>query len=226
MPAPIHEIPGIPHRFRRTELLQEALTHRSLGPRNYERLEFLGDSAFNFIVTRRLFELRPDENEGALSRLRSRVVRGETLAQVARDLQLGDYLKMGEGELRSGGYRRKSVLADCLEAIIGAVYMDGGAEACAGVVHSLFDPIIEALPDAESLKDAKTRLQEWLQAKGRPLPSYALKSESGLDHDKRFEVLCALEDSPIQHTATARSRRRAEQAAAQLVLAQCQEETE
>lgn len=222
MSALLKQIPGIPYEFKRPDLLAQALTHRSRGAHNYERLEFLGDSAFNFIISRRLYDVRPKDNEGALSRLRSRVVRGETLARVARDIELSDHLIMGEGELRSGGFRRQSVLADALEAIIGAVYLDGGLEACQAVVHHLFDPIIEILPDAESLKDAKTRLQEWLQSRGRALPTYAMISEEGADHAKRFSVVCRLEDTGTEQVAAGTSRRRAEQAAALAVLQQCQ----
>jgi ribonuclease-3 len=224
MPARAEAIPGIPHQFARPELLDEALTHRSRSGSNYERLEFLGDAVLNFVITRRLYDTRPQDNEGALSRLRSRVVRGETLARVARDLKLSDYLRMGEGELRSGGYLRASVLADALEAVLGAVYLDGGLPACEAVIHTLFDPIVHALPDAESLKDPKTRLQEWLQARGRGLPDYQLVAEEGADHAKRFHVCCRLADTGLEHVAIGSSRRKAEQAAAQEVLERCREQ--
>lgn len=218
MPSRPDAVPGIPHQFKRPELLAEALTHRSRSGSNYERLEFLGDSVLNFVITRRLYDTRPKDNEGALSRLRSRVVRGETLARVARELKLGDHLRMGEGELRSGGYLRASVLADALEAVLGAIYIDGGLQACESVIHELFDPIVEALPDAESLKDPKTRLQEWLQARGRALPDYVLVAEEGADHDKRFHVCCKLADNGLEYIAIGSSRRKAEQAAAREVL--------
>jgi ribonuclease-3 len=215
---PVRAIPGIDHLFSRPELLREALTHRSRGADNYERLEFLGDSVLNLVVSRRLYETRPDADEGSLSRLRSRVVRGESLARMARSLGLGEQLLMGPGELRSGGYRRQSVLADALEAVLGAVYLDGGFEACERVIRELFDPVIDALPDAESLKDAKTRLQEWLQARARPLPEYRLEAEEGADHAKRFRVSCRLPDTGLEEVAEGSSRRRAEQTAAAAVL--------
>jgi ribonuclease-3 len=208
------DIPGIPYRFSEPALLQEALTHRSRGEHNYERLEFLGDSILNFVVASRLFALRPDDSEGDLSRLRSRVVRGDTLARLAAGLKLGDYLIMGEGELKSGGFRRQSILADALEAIIGAIYLDGGYDACEAVIRHICDPVIRALPEAEELKDPKTRLQEWLQARGRPLPEYELLREAGAEHAKRFFVRCQLPDSGREFEAQGGSRRKAEQRAA------------
>jgi len=212
------DIAGIAYTFQRPELLVEALTHRSRGSSNYERLEFLGDAILNFVVASRLFDLRPNDSEGDLSRLRSRVVRGETLAGVARDLDLGDHLLMGEGELKSGGYLRDSVLADALESVIGAIYLDGGFQACEAVIREVFDTVISELPDAESLKDPKTRLQEWVQARSRPLPEYRLVSERGADHAKHFLVSCRLPDSAREESAIGTNRRRAEQAAAERML--------
>jgi ribonuclease-3 len=218
MPRSDNALPGIDHRFSDADLLREALTHRSLSSRNNERLEFLGDAVLNFVITAALFEERPDDNEGSLSRLRSRVVRGETLARVARRLKLGDHLYMGEGALKSGGYLRDSVLADALEAVLGAIYLDGGFESAERVIRDTFLPVIEGLPDAESLKDAKTRLQEWLQAQGRPLPAYELVREEGADHAKNFHVRCRLEDTGFEAEASGTSLRKAEQAAAASVL--------
>jgi ribonuclease-3 len=212
------DIPGVPYTFRDQSLLQEALTHRSRGRFNYERLEFLGDSILNFVVTSRLYELRPDDSEGELSRLRSRVVRGDTLATLASDLKLGNYLIMGEGELKSGGFKRHSILADALEALFGAIYLDGGFEACETVIKHICDPVIHGLPDAEELKDPKTRLQEWMQARGRPLPEYDLVHEEGAEHAKRFHVRCRLPDSGREYMAEGSSRRKAEQKAAKGVL--------
>lgn len=212
------QIPGIPYRFENPDLLTEALTHRSRGSRNYERLEFLGDSILNFVVASRLFELRPDDNEGSLSRLRSRVVRGETLAQIASLLRLGDHLLLGEGELKSGGFLQESILADALEAVLGAIYLDGGFQAGEMVIMKIFDPVIRDLPDAEDLKDPKTRLQEWLQSQARPLPEYELMGEEGAEHAKRFHVLCRLADSGENAEAEGGSRRKAEQAAAARML--------
>ena len=212
------DIPGVPYQFRNPSLLQEALTHRSRGQLNYERLEFLGDSILNFVVASRLFDLRPDDSEGELSRLRSRVVRGDTLAVLASDLKLGDYLIMGEGELKSGGSKRESILADALEAIFGAIYIDGGFEACESVIKHICDPVIHDLPDAEELKDPKTRLQEWMQARGRPLPEYDSLREAGAEHAKRFHVRCRLPDSGREFEAEGGNLRKAEQKAAAGVL--------
>jgi ribonuclease-3 len=211
-------LPGVPYRFNNPHLLREALTHRSRGDLNYERLEFLGDSILNFVVASRLFDLRPGDSEGELSRLRSRVVRGDTLARLAAQLGLGDHLIMGEGELKSGGFKRQSILADALEALFGAIYMDGGYEPCRKVIQHICDPVILALPDAETLKDPKTRLQEWLQGRGRPLPEYQLLKEEGADHAKRFLVRCRLPDGGQDVEAWGGSRRKAEQAAAGALL--------
>jgi len=217
------QIPGIPYRFKDAGLLQDALTHRSRGRCNNERLEFLGDSVLNFVVASRLYELRPDATEGDLSRLRSRVVRGDTLADIARRVGLGDHILLGEGELKSGGHVRRSILADALEAIFGAIYLDGGFEACAAVIHSICDPVMVALPDAEQLKDAKTRLQEWMQARSRPLPEYSLIREEGADHAKKFTISVRMGDSGLSVEASGSSRRKAEQAAAERMLQQLEE---
>lgn len=217
---------GIDYRFKDPQLLRAALTHRSVGAANYERLEFLGDSVLNLVIAMRLYERHPAAPEGDLSRMRARLVRGTTLAEVAAGLDLGAHLKLGEGELKSGGFRRASILADAFEALLGAVFIDGGFEACRLVVLALFDPLIEKLPDAEALKDAKTRLQEWLQARGRPLPQYDLEREEGADHAKRFFVTCRLADAKTDTDAVVEgeggSRRKAEQAAAALLLEQLQ----
>ncbi len=219
MPRADNALPGIEHEFSEPGLLKKALTHRSHSGHHNERLEFLGDAVLNFVIAAELFEERPDDDEGSLSRLRSRVVRGETLARVARQLKLSDHLRMGEGELKSGGYLRDSVLADAMEAVLGAIYLDAGFEAAARVIRETFGPVIAALPDAESLKDPKTRLQEWLQAQGRPLPVYELVGEEGAEHAKRFKVACRLEDSGFEAEAMGTSRRKAEQSAAEAVLA-------
>ena len=213
-----HSVAGIDYRFKDPSLLREALTHRSAGAGNYERLEFLGDSVLNLVVAMRLYERHPDAPDGDLSRMRARLVRGATLSDVAAGLGLGQQVRLGEGELKSGGFRRSSILADALEAVLGAVFIDGGYAACRHVVLDLFDPLIERLPDAEALKDAKTRLQEWLQARGRPLPSYRLEREEGADHAKKFHVAVSLQDDGAQMVAEGSSRRKAEQAAAALPL--------
>ena len=216
-------IPGINYRFRDPELLREALTHRSRGSNNNERLEFLGDSILGFVVASRLFELRPQNSEGDLSRLRSRVVRGETLAMMATELKLGDHLLMGEGELKSGGYLRHSILADALEAVLGAIYLDGGFEAAEEVIRTLCEPVISALPDAEELKDPKTRLQEKMQAGAHPLPEYRLVREEGAEHAKKFTIQVRLPHTGVTVEATGNSRRKAEQSAADKLLKQIDE---
>lgn len=209
-------VPGIAHRFTDPTLLQDALTHRSVGPKNYERLEFLGDSILSLVVSQRLYERFPDVDEGGLSRMRARIVRGKTLAEVAASLEIGKQLKLGQGEMKSGGFRRSSILADALEALLGAILLDGGFEACKAVIADLFFPLIDALPTAESLKDPKTLLQEWLQARGRDLPEYRLVKEEGADHAKSFHVECRLGEGLPTMTAVAGSRRKAEQLAAAL----------
>ena len=216
----MREIPGIPYIFDDPALLALALSHRSVGRDNNERLEFLGDSVLNFVVAARLFELRSGDDEGDLSRLRARVVRGETLAKLAAALKLGDYIRLGEGELKSGGYRRNSILADALEAVFGAIYLDGGFEQCAAVIRHVCDPVIEGLPAASELKDPKTRLQEWLQGQALELPEYQLVSEQGPAHRKHFVVRCVAPAAGIETSGEGRSRQRAEQAAAAAALAQ------
>ncbi len=211
-------VDGIGYRFRDTGLLQEALTHRSAGAVNNERLEFLGDSVLNTIVSSRLFERHAAAPEGDLSRMRARLVRGSTLGELATGIGLGQQLHLGEGERKSGGFRRTSILADAFEALLGAIFLDGGYEACRRVVLDFFDPLIEALPDPEELKDAKTRLQEWLQGRGRPLPEYLLQREEGADHAKQFFITCRLTDEALEVEGSGSSRRKAEQAAAALVL--------
>lgn len=207
-------LPGIDYRFRDPGLLEQALTHRSHGGPHYERLEFLGDSLLSLTVSDLLYRARPHADEGDLSRMRSRLVRDVTLAEIARELDLSRYLRLGQGELRSGGFLRESILADALEAVIGAVYLDGGFEAARRLVTELISRRLDDLPDAEQLKDPKTRLQELLQARALALPEYSVLAESGADHAKRFLVQCSVGDllPPVQ--AEAGSRRKAEQAAA------------
>ena len=211
-------VKGIDYLFKDPQLLREALTHRSLGAGNNERLEFLGDSVLNLVIAMRLYESRPEAREGDLSRMRARLVRGSTLAEVASAIELGQQIKLGEGELKSGGFRRSSILADAFEALLGAIFIDGGYAACQGVVLKLFDPLIDSLPAADDLKDPKTRLQEWLQGRGRALPRYTLVGEEGADHAKQFHVACRLTDDGTEVKASGRSRRKAEQAAASLIL--------
>jgi ribonuclease-3 len=211
-------VAGIDYRFTDSQLLKDALTHRSMGARNNERLEFLGDSVLSLVVSSRLFELHPDAQEGDLSRMRARLVRGISLADVASTISLGKQIRLGGGELKSGGFRRASILADAFEALLGAIFLDGGYSACRRVINDLFDPLIEDLPDAEDLKDPKTRLQEWLQARARPLPEYELQREEGADHAKKFYVTCRIPDDGTSVEASGSSRRQTEQVAATQVL--------
>lgn len=218
-----NSVAGIDYRFADPQLLEEALTHRSRGASNYERLEFLGDSVLNLVVSSRLFELKPGASEGDLSRMRSRLVRGESLTEIASCLALGKQLNLGEGEMKSGGFRRASILADAFEALLGAIFLDSDYASCRTVILDLFDPLIEKLPSIEELKDAKSRLQEWLQGRGRPLPEYTLLREEGANHVKKFHVQCRIADDGSLMEASGSSRRRAEQAAAAKMLELLQE---
>ena len=211
-------VAGIDYRFADPLLLEQALTHRSLGAQNNERLEFLGDSVISLIVSERLFILRPESREGDLTRMRARLVRGVSLADIASGIGLGKQLNLGDEAAKSGVHRRSSILADAFEALLGAIFVDGGYEACRKVIIDLFDPLIENLPDIEELKDSKTRLQEWLQAQGRPLPQYSLQREEGADHAKKFHVTCLLTDDGTILEESGNSRRKAEQAAAGKML--------
>jgi ribonuclease III len=207
------------YRFANPALAELALTHRSAGRPNNERLEFLGDALLGAIVAEMLFVAHPKASEGELSRLRAQLVSGAALAVLGREMELGDRLKLGPGELKSGGFRRDSILADAVEAMVAAVYLDGGFDACRDTVHGLFAARIAALH--RSSKDAKTRLQELLQAGGWPLPLYELTASHGEDHDKTFDVRCAIgEPLAISVQSSAGSRRAAEQDAAEAVLAQ------
>lgn len=212
------ELPGIPYRFDNPDLLELALSHRSVGKINNERLEFLGDSILSAVISARLYELKADSNEGDLSRFRARLVRGETLAKLAVELKLGKYVHLGDGEMKSGGNHRSSILADALEAILGAIYVDGGYAACATVILHVFEEQIANLPAAEELKDPKTRLQEWLQGHAYPLPEYRLLSEEGPLHKKQFLVQAIETTTGIEVTGRGGSRQKAEQAAAVAAL--------
>lgn len=206
------------YRFTEPRLLEEALTHRSASARNNERLEFLGDGALNFVIAAELFHRYPDSSEGDLSRLRSSLVKGETLAQIGASLDLGNYLQLGSGELKSGGYRRESILADGVEALLGAIYLDANFERCREVVLLLYSDALNDINPKRQLKDPKTRLQEYLQARQLPLPSYDVEAIGGQPHNQLFKVICSISllDKPIRGSGT--SRRRAEQAAAERVL--------
>lgn len=207
------------YRFRDPALAQLALTHRSVGKPNNERMEFLGDALLGAVIAELLFEVHPKASEGELSRLRAQLVNGQALAEVARELALGDALKLGPGELKSGGFRRDSILADAFEALVAAVYLDGGFDACRQTVRALFGERIALL--RRSSKDAKTRLQEWLQARGWALPRYELTASHGDDHAKTFDIRCSIaEPQPLVAEASGSSRRVAEQDAAQTILDQ------
>jgi ribonuclease-3 len=214
------------YECRDPALLQAALTHRSAGGPHNERLEFLGDAVLNCVVAMLVFREFGAADEGDLSRFRSSLVSGEALAVIAAEIDLGDHLRLGSGELKSGGFRRKSILADTLEAVFGAIYLDGGFDAAAGVIERLFVPRLDRLPSAAELKDPKTRLQETLQARGLPLPSYVVDSVSGEAHSQMFQVSCSVDALGLKTHATGASRRRAEQAAAQLMLEQLQSPTD
>ncbi len=207
------------YEFRDESLLERALTHRSAPGRSNERLEFLGDAVLDTVISDMLLAARPASEEGELSRLRSRLVRDRALAGIARDCGLGDHIALGPGEKKSGGFRRDSILADAFEALLGAIFRDGGYAAADTVVRRLFAAPLAALPEGEALKDAKTRLQEWLQARGLALPVYELVAASGRPHEQVFEVSCSLGQPDVQRRASAASRREAEQAAAAEVLA-------
>ena len=206
------------HVFARPALCHVALTHRSAGADHNERLEFLGDALLNCSVARLLFDAHPHADEGSLSRFRAALVSGETLAQIAAVLELGQYLRLGSGELQSGGFRRASILADALEAMIGAIFLDAGFEAASAAVQRVFGARLSALPAADSLKDAKTRLQEILQARGIALPAYTLRGVSGEPHAQTFTVGCEIDALGLSAAAEGPSRRRAEQLAAAQVL--------
>lgn len=211
------------YECRDPALLAAALTHRSAGGSHNERLEFLGDAVLNCVVAKLVFDEFAAADEGDLSRFRASLVSGESLAVIAAEIDLGSQLRLGSGELKSGGFRRKSILADALEALFGAVYLDGGFEAAAGVVERLFVPRLDRLPSAAELKDPKTRLQEALQARGLPLPAYSVESISGEAHNQLFQVRCSVSSLGLKVSASGPSRRRAEQAAAQLLLSALQE---
>ncbi|ABI56696.1 ribonuclease III [Alkalilimnicola ehrlichii MLHE-1] len=214
------------YRFRRPELLDEALTHRSVtGPDN-ERLEFLGDGILNFVIADELYHRRPDATEGVLSRLRATLVNGRTLAEIGKGLDVGTALRLGGGEMKSGGQRRKSILADAVEALFGAIYLDGGFDPSRETILRLYRDRLASLPTEAELKDPKTRLQEHLQAGRRPLPRYEVLEVSGQSHDQTFRVACRLQDAAVTAEGEAGSRRKAEQQAAEQMLKRLEDKHE
>jgi len=206
------------HTFSRPELLTRALTHRSAGAPHNERLEFLGDAILSAIITEALYMRWPGANEGALTRARAILVRQSSLSTLARTLKLGQRLKFGPGALKTGAHRLDSILADTLEAVIAAIYLDAGFAACRDIVLPWFSELIEATPAHKVVKDAKTRLQEWLQARHHPRPVYTLLSDTGNDRARVFHVQCSVQALDASAEATGPSRRGAEQLAAEKVL--------
>ena len=206
------------YRFDNVELFRLALTHRSASKQNNERLEFLGDAVLDFVVSEVIYRARPMAPEGDLSKLRASLVKDDSLAELALDLGLGEHLILGSGEQKTGGHRRESILADALEAIFGAVFLDGGFAAAKNVIDHVFRDRYVALPDEKDLQDPKTRLQEWLQARKMSLPDYELAAESGKDHDKRFSVTCTVTEKSAVTDGTATTRRKAEQKAARKMI--------
>ncbi|MDE2089632.1 MAG: ribonuclease III [Gammaproteobacteria bacterium] len=206
------------YKFADAGLIESALTHRSAGSNNNERLEFLGDAMLNFIIAAELYRCFPKATEGELSRLRASLVKQDTLAALARQIQLGGFLTLGGGELKSGGQRRDSILADALEAIFGAVYLDGGLDACRELIMRLYADLLNTLPDATELKDPKTQLQEYLQSRKLPLPVYQLIEVYGEAHAQTFKIGCRVAGLEEAAQGTGHNRRQAEQDAARKAL--------
>lgn len=209
---------AIGHKFSDPSLLRNALTHRSHSSPHNERLEFLGDSILNAVVVRQLFDRFPDLPEGDLSRLRANLVRQDSLHQLALALSLGKYLRFGEGELKSGGAKRPSILADALEALFGAIWLDAGHDQASRVIASLYVDMIAAIVPGQPMKDAKTRLQETLQARRLPLPKYQLTATEGEAHAQQFTIACNIDSLGIRTEGSGGSRRAAEQIAAERAL--------
>lgn len=207
------------YQFRQKNLLEQALTHRSYSRQlNNERLEFLGDSILNLIISNHIYERFSAADEGDLSRIRASLVKEETLALVARQINLGDFIHLGGGELKSGGFRRASILSDALEALIGAIYLDSDyAQTEAAVLH-LYQEQLQNIDADANLRDPKTRLQEHLQANKNSLPSYQVEQIFGKSHDQVFTVSCKLTDLDMQSNGKGSSRKKAEQQAAQKIL--------
>ena len=210
----------IGHTFNNMALLELAMTHRSFGGQNNERLEFLGDSIVNFVIAEALFERFPQAREGQLSRLRARLVRGQTLAELAREMEFGDCLRLGSGEMKSGGHRRDSILADAVEAVLGAIYLDAGMDIARTRVLAWYAERLASIDLQDTQKDPKTRLQEFLQSRQSPLPRYEVVSVKGEAHDQTFTVECHVELLATHTVGIGSSRRHAEQQAAELAILQ------
>lgn len=218
----------IAYTFKEPALLRQALTHRSHGSPHNERLEFLGDSVLSLAISSKLIHDFPRLTEGDLSRVRAHLVKEPTLAEIAQTLQLGDYMRLGEGELKSGGFRRPSILADALEAILGAIYLDSGFDEASRVIDAMFTPIIAQLDPKNLSKDPKTQLQEYLQSRKLSLPRYSIIATEGEAHEQHFKLECIIPDLDIRAQGEGASRRKAEQEAAKLAyaLASAQENLE
>lgn len=214
--APLEALLG--YVFENKSLLEQALTHRSHSSRNNERLEFLGDAVLGTSVSALLFSRFAKLDEGDLSRVRANLVKQAALAEIAQKLRLSEHLRLGEGELKSGGFRRPSILADTFEAILGAIYLDGGFERAQSVIHALYEPIIKSIDPRTIGKDAKTLLQEFLQAHHLELPTYSVVATHGAAHSQQFEVACDIGQLEIHVQAAGASRRAAEQTAARSAL--------
>jgi len=208
----------IKYQFSDTELLSLALAHRSVGSHNNERLEFLGDSIVNHVIAEALYQQFPQAREGELSRMRAALVKGDTLAELATELGLGEFLLLGPGEKKSGGHRRSSILADSFEALAGAILLDSSVEVVRSHLLTWFASRLQQLNVSVTVKDPKTRLQEFLQGRKKPLPEYEMLSVSGEDHNQMFEVACCIAKPELRVIGKGGTRRKAEQAAAAAAL--------
>lgn len=204
--------------FNEPKLLEQALTHRSIGNKNNERLEFLGDSILGFVIADKIYEKFPKVDEGIMSRLRANLVNKHSLAELAEELNLGEELILGPGELKSGGRNRKSILSDALEAIIGSIYKDSSFQVSCDWVAMQFAKKLDQLSADAAIKDPKTRLQEFLQSRGQKIPAYTVTSTTGLDHNQLFTVECRVELLDQPYAASASSRKKAEQKSAEKIL--------
>jgi len=211
--------------FNQPQLFIKALTHRSAGAHNNERLEFLGDAILGFVIAQQLYDTFPGADEGTLSRLRASLVNESSLAELARKHQLGDYLYLGSGELKSGGFRRDSILSDALEAIMGALFKDQGIVRCQEWIIQIFTEKLQDLSAENWQKDPKTQLQELMQAKKMELPDYTLVDMSGLAHEQTFKVKCSVSLIPESCIGTGVSRKKAEQSSAEMMLAKLQKDS-
>ncbi len=210
---------SLDYEFKNVQLLEQALTHRSAHGMNNERLEYLGDAVLDFVISEAVYRQRPDATEGVLSRLRSSLVKDSTLAELATDLDVGDYLILGPGEKKSGGHRRASILADALEAIFGAVYLDSGFDEAQRVIHNAFAGRLVEIPDSAERRDPKTRLQELVQSRKIALPNYRVEKVEGKAHQQTFNVRCTIEELDASTTGQGTTRRDAEQESAVHMLA-------